>query len=100
MCKGKSFAQNRKKLLNEIADINEELKTIQNDLINQQEDDSYLKLEELIKKSQSDNIVTNILIEKGRIKFESTKELFKKMKQKNFLSELKMQYFRCKKGNE
>ena len=92
--------QNKKKLLNEIADINEELKTIQNGLINQQEDDSYFKLEELIKKSQNDNIVTNILIEKGRIKFESTKELFKKMKQKNFLSELKMQYFRCKKGNE
>ena len=92
--------QNKKKLLNEIADINEELKTIQNDLINRQEDDSYLKLEELIKKSQNDNIVINILIEKGRIKFESTKELFKKMKQKNFLSELKMQYFTYKKGNE
>ena len=92
--------QNKKKLLNEIADINEELKTIQNDLINRQEDDSYLKLEELIKKSQNDNIVTNILIEKGRIKFESVKELFKKMKQKNFLSELKMQYFTCKKGND
>lgn len=91
---------NKKILLNEIADINEELKTIQNDLINRQEDDSYLKLEELIKKSQNDNIVTNILIEKGRIKFESTKELFKKMKQKNFLSELKMQYFTNKKGNE
>jgi len=91
---------NKKILLNEIADINEELKTIQNDLINRQEDDSYLKLEELIKKSQNDNIVTNILIERGRIKFESTKELFKKMKQKNFLSELKMQYFTNKKGNE
>ena len=98
--KDKIRKQNRKKLLNEIADINEELKTIQNDLINQQEDDSYLKLEELIKKSQSDNIVTNILIEKGRIKFESIKELFKKMKQKNFLSELKLQYFKYKKGNE
>ena len=98
--KDKIRKQNRKKLLNEIADINEELKTIHNYLINQQEDDSYLKLEELIKKSQSDNIVTNILIEKGRIKFESIKELFKKMKQKNFLSELKLQYFKYKKGNE
>ena len=55
-------------------------------------------LKKIKKKSKNDNIVTNILLESGRIKIISTMELFKKMNQKSFISELNRQYVTCKKG--
>ena len=96
-----SIKMGRKKkieLMKEIDSIDEELKNIQKDLFIKQDEEISEKFEKFKKKSKNDNIVTNILLESGRIKIISTMELFKKMNQKSFISELNRQYVTCKKG--
>jgi len=85
-------------LMKEITSIDEELKSIQKELFTKQDEEISEKFEKFKKRSKNDNIVTNILLENGRIKIIPAKELFKKMSQKNHISELNMQYFTCKKG--
>ena len=92
--------KNKDEFLKEITNINEQLNEIKNDIISKKEyDDNNLerKFEEIKKITKEDMIVANILVEKGRVQMQSTKELFKKMKQKSFISDLTKQYFTCKK---
>ena len=92
--------KNKDEFLKEITNINEQLNEIKNDIISKKEyDDNNLerKFEEIKKITKEDMIVVNILVEKGRVQMQSTKELFKKMKQKSFISDLTKQYFTCKK---
>ena len=84
--------------MKEIDSIDEELKNIQKDLFIKQDEEISEKFEKFKKKSKNDNIVTSILLESGRVKLISTMELFKKMNQKSFISELNRQYVTCKKG--
>ena len=77
------------------------MNNIKNDIISNRKfdnEDIYKKFEEIKKRTKEDMIVSNILAEKGRAQMQSTKELFKKMKQKSFISDLTKQYFTCKKG--
>jgi len=92
--------KNKDEYLKEITNINEQLNEIKNDIISKKEyEDNNLerKFEEIKKITKEDMIVANILVEKGRVQMQSTKELFKKMKQKSFISDLTKQYFTCKK---
>ena len=98
-----SLSKKRKKneLFQEITNIDEQLNNIKNDIISNRKfdnEDIYKKFEEIKKRTKEDMIVSNILAEKGRAQMQSTKELFKKMKQKSFISDLTKQYFTCKKG--
>jgi hypothetical protein len=85
-------------LMKEITNIDEELKSIQKELFAKHDEEISEKFEKFKKKSKNDNIVTSILLESGRVKLISTMELFKKMNQRSFISELNMKYFTCKKG--
>ena len=91
-------------IVEKITDIDEELKSIKNDIISKkqfEDDDIYKKFDEIKKITKEDMIISNILAEKGReqMEFQSMKELFKKMKQKNsFISDLTKTYFTCKKS--
>jgi len=92
--------KNKDEFLKEITNINEQLNEIKNDIISKKEyEDNNLerKFEEIKKITKEDMIVANILVEKGRVQMQSTKELFQKMKQKSFISDLTKQYFTCKK---
>ncbi len=96
-----SIKMRRKKkieLMKEITSIDEELKNIQKELFTKQDEEISEKFENFKKRTKKDNIVTSILLESGRVKIISTMELFKKMNQKSFISELNRQYFTCKKG--
>ena len=91
-----------KKLLKVITDINDNLKNIKNSFeFNQDDDNKIHKNFNTIKKvPKADILVLDILKEeREKIQFESqsAKEIFEKMKQKNFISELTKQYFTHKK---
>ena len=95
-----SKKQKKEDFFKEITNIDEQLNNIKNDIISRREfddNDIYKKFEEIKKKTKEDMIVSNILAEKGRVQMQSTKELFKQMKQKSFISALTKQYFTCKK---
>ena len=85
----------------EITNINEQLNDIKNNIISKKEyddNDIYKKFEEIKRITKENMIVANILVEKGRVSFQSTKELFTKMKQRSFIGDLTKQYFTCKKS--
>ena len=84
--------------MNEMTSIDVELKSIQKELFTKQDEGISTKFEKFKQRTKNDNIVTNILLESGRVKIISSMELFKKMNQKSFISELNMHYFKCKKG--
>ena len=95
-----SKKRNKEDFFKEITNIDEQLNNIKNDIISRREyddNDIFKKFEEIKKKTKEDMIVSNILAEKGRVEMQSTKELFKQMKQKSFISALTKQYFICKK---
>ena len=95
-----SKKQKKEDFFKEITNIDEQLNNIKNDIISRREfddNDIFKKFEEIKKKTKEDMIVSNILAEKGRVQMQSTKELFKQMKQKSFISALTKQYFTCKK---
>ena len=95
-----SKKRNKEDFFKEITNIDEQLNSIKNDIISRREfddNDIFKIFEEIKKKTKEDMIVSNILAEKGRVQMQSTKELFKQMKQKSFISALTKQYFTCKK---